>query len=143
MIKPTEEQQAIIDAVASGKTLKVAALAGTGKTSTLQFIAHAYPSRRGLYLAYNKALQLEAQQKFPHWIDCKTMHGLAYPKTGLRFKNQLTSRIDYEKAINQLEISGFYADVAMGTGEVVPIGMTSARILALCRSIVRHFQYQA
>ena len=45
---PTEEQDKIIQAVSSGKTLKVSALAGTGKTSTLLMIAEQYPRRKGL-----------------------------------------------------------------------------------------------
>jgi len=64
-ITPTQEQEDIIHAVAKGLTVKVAALAGTGKTSTLMMIAEAYPNLKGLYLAYNKSLQLEAQAKFP------------------------------------------------------------------------------
>lgn len=61
----TEEQQAIVTAAASCRNLMIAALAGTGKTCTLKMIAETYPERRGLYLSYNKALQLEAKAKFP------------------------------------------------------------------------------
>jgi superfamily II DNA or RNA helicase len=63
-IQLTGEQREIIAAVSTGRNILVAALAGTGKTSTLLGVAKAYPDRKGLYLAYNKALQLEARAKF-------------------------------------------------------------------------------
>ncbi len=40
LVKPTEEQQAILDA--TGRVLLVNARAGTGKTATLRIIASAY-----------------------------------------------------------------------------------------------------
>jgi ABC-type proline/glycine betaine transport system ATPase subunit len=40
----------------------VIAYAGTGKTTTLQMISDAMPERRGMYLAFNKAIASEAQK---------------------------------------------------------------------------------
>ena len=73
----TIEQQDCIIAAQEQKDLKIKAYAGTGKTSTLVEIAKRLTGR-GLYLAYNKAIQLDAIQKFPQNIDCKTAHSIAY-----------------------------------------------------------------
>ena len=137
---PTAEQQAIINAVANGKSLKVAALAGTGKTSTLELIAAAYPDRRGLYLAYNKALQLEAEKKFPSWIDCKTVHGLAYKKEGFKFAGQLQMRPDYDKIIDSLDIEDFKATRSIGRKKI-SIELNAYKQIALCREILRYFTF--
>ncbi len=138
---PTAEQQAIIDAVASGKSLKVAALAGTGKTSTLQFIADAYPNRKGLYLAYNKALQIEARKKFPAWVDCKTVHGLAYQKEGFKFVGQLKERPNYDKIIEILAIDDFEATFAIKKDEMVRVKLWASKQVQLCREILRYFTF--
>jgi antirestriction protein ArdC/DNA polymerase III epsilon subunit-like protein len=63
IIKPTKQQQAVIDAVVDGKDVIVQALAGTGKTSTLKMAARAvaekYPDKTILYIAFGKAVAAE------------------------------------------------------------------------------------
>jgi superfamily I DNA/RNA helicase len=139
-LTPTEEQRAIIDAVSSGHSLKVAALAGTGKTSTLQLIASTYPERRGLYLAYNKALQLAAQDRFPPWIDCKTVHGLAFKKEGFKFFKQLKERPNYDEIIDALTIEDFEVSVPVGTGKVM-VELGAEKQVSLSREIIRYFTF--
>lgn len=137
-ILPTTEQKIIIDAVAKGKTVKIAALAGTGKTSTLVMIANTYPNRKGLYLAYNKSLQLDAQKKFPPWIECKTVHSLAYQTFGARYRNQLTIRVSPEELVNMLGIKEFHTQLQINGKN---ISLTQSKILLWTRSIVRHFTF--
>ena len=60
----TYEQAVAIDNARLGQSFKVIAYAGTGKTTTLQMISDAMPQRRGMYLAFNKAIAAEAQQNF-------------------------------------------------------------------------------
>ena len=74
----TAEQKACVKAARRGDGLKIKAFAGSGKTSTLAEIARNLKTKRGLYLAYNKSIQLEAQDKFPDNVDCKTSHSLAW-----------------------------------------------------------------
>jgi superfamily I DNA/RNA helicase len=62
---PTPEQAAIIDAAATGEDLVVEAGAGTGKTSTLRLVAARLTGQRGVYIAYNKAIQVDAARSFP------------------------------------------------------------------------------
>nr|WP_307962201.1 hypothetical protein [Salinispora arenicola] len=66
-LKPTTEQQQVIDAFQSADrpTIVVQAGAGCGKSSTLKMAARTQPNRKGLYVAYNKALAVEARGDFP------------------------------------------------------------------------------
>lgn len=81
--KPTEEQQAILDAAATGGTVAISARAGTGKTTTLRMVAEARPRTRMLYVAFNKAIQLEADKTFPANVTCNTAHALAFREFGM------------------------------------------------------------
>src|SRR5689334_15095750 len=98
LLQPSPEQQALIDARRADPTgsLRVLAFAGTGKTTALQLLAGADPSP-ALYLAYNKAAQLEAQRRFPAHVACRTVHSLAFRATGMaaqrhRLERRLAAR---------------------------------------------------
>lgn len=90
-MKPTVEQEAVIDAftAADRPTIVVQAGAGCGKSSTLKMAAKAQPRRRGLYVAYNKALATEAKASFPASVDCRTAHSLAFGPVGRHFQDRL------------------------------------------------------
>ncbi|MBZ9742245.1 UvrD-helicase domain-containing protein [Mesorhizobium sp. CO1-1-4] len=96
--KPTAEQEQAIDAFLSGGSLRINAYAGTGKTSTLQFLAHGTRSR-GQYIAFNKAIVGDAREKFPSTVDCSTTHSLAlkslhsdYKKTKDKFAGKVSAK---------------------------------------------------
>lgn len=74
-MKPTAEQQAVVDA--NGKVIKAIAFAGAGKTSTFIERAKAHV-KRTLYLCFNKSVQVEAEKRFPKHVKCTTQHGMAY-----------------------------------------------------------------
>lgn len=76
----TPEQAAI---VASTGNIKINAVAGSGKTTTLIEYARAQPAHaRGLYLAFNRTVKLEARSRFAaqglHNVQVETAHSLAY-----------------------------------------------------------------
>ena len=76
----TEEQRSVVESDAS--ILKVNAVAGSGKTTTLlEFAAH-HPSFKILYLAYNKSVVVEMREKAKAWglsnLTVYTIHALAY-----------------------------------------------------------------
>jgi len=77
----TDEQRAIVDAVAAGRTVVVRALAGTGKTSTLVAVARhlqeTAPQRRVLYLAFNKVTADEARSRMPSNVQALTSNSMA------------------------------------------------------------------
>ncbi|SKD00130.1 UvrD/REP helicase N-terminal domain-containing protein [Burkholderia sp. YR290] len=78
LIRPTPEQQAIVDAVAGGGNLKIKAYAGAGKTSTLRLVANRLAHQRGIYLAFNREIAEHARRGFPPNVMAGTVHSLAY-----------------------------------------------------------------
>lgn len=76
----TPEQQAIINSTGN---IKINAVAGSGKTTTIIAYAKARPLHSSiLYLAFNKSVKLEATKKFAdagmHNVKVETAHSLAY-----------------------------------------------------------------
>lgn len=88
---PTDEQAAALEAFGKGDHLVIQAGAGTGKTSTLAFLAEQMAARRGRYLAFNRAIALDAATRFPPTVQCKTAHSLAYAAFGHRYRERLNS----------------------------------------------------
>lgn len=88
-MKPTNEQAAAIAAFTRGDSLVLEAGAGTGKTSTLRLLGDVDPNRRGLYIAYNKAIATEAKSKFPANVTCATAHSFAFRAVGRRYASRL------------------------------------------------------
>ena len=77
---PTPEQEEIC--AAAGRLIKANAFAGTGKSSTLEFLAQRYPNKRWLYVAFNRAIQQEAAARFPGNVQARTGHSLGYASKG-------------------------------------------------------------
>jgi hypothetical protein len=104
--KPTGEQQTIIDAYQTTANLVIEAGAGTGKTSTLRMLAACNPRRRGMYVAYNKAIAADAKRSFPASVTCATAHSLAFRAVGRRFAHRLNGpRMPARQTAKQLGIT--------------------------------------
>lgn len=87
----TSEQQRI---VRSGATrLAVEAGAGAAKTTTLCAYAQARPESRVLYVAFNKAIQLDAAARMPANVSARTTHSLAWRKARELFGDRAGERI--------------------------------------------------
>jgi len=76
----TDEQYHIIH---SNGDIRINAVAGSGKTTTIIEYAHARPANSNiLYLAFNKTVKLEAKKRFVekgmHNVQVETAHSLAY-----------------------------------------------------------------
>jgi hypothetical protein len=56
----------------------VNALAGTGKTSTIEMVCHAVKNIPILYLAFNKRIVDEAAKRMPSHVECRTQNGLGH-----------------------------------------------------------------
>lgn len=98
----TEEQYEIINS--SENVIKVAAYAGTGKTYTLKKYADKRMNKSGLYVAFNKELQVDAERKFDRNVQAFTMHSIAYQKYGRGLAHKLVNQI-YAEQLNALNIS--------------------------------------
>ncbi|WP_207931157.1 hypothetical protein [Streptomyces sp. 8K308] len=79
--KATEEQQAAREVFAAGRDLALVAGAGTGKTSTLMLMG-ASTRKRGLYVAFNRAIADDARSRFGSNVDCRTAHSSPSPRSG-------------------------------------------------------------
>jgi superfamily I DNA/RNA helicase len=110
---PTSEQQQAIDLFNTGQNVVIIALAGTGKTSTLRFLAQQDPARRGLYLSFNKAIAQDAKAKFHGLnVDCRTAHSLAYSGFGAPRAARLKQRMSPTEhartvGMSRLDIKGY------------------------------------
>jgi len=63
ILTPSQEQQAIIDAVVAGENVIVDAVAGSGKTSSILFLAPALPKKRIVVVTYNSRLKTETRER--------------------------------------------------------------------------------
>lgn len=87
----TSEQAAVI--AWKGERLVVRAFAGTGKTSTLRRYAEENLTEHILYVAYNRAIWDEAEQKLPFNVICKTSHQLVRPMAGKHYRHRLANTL--------------------------------------------------
>lgn len=97
MYKPTDEQQAFIDAALARTSIAGQAGAGTGKTTTAEAMIKAIKEASGgratiIYIVYNKAMQLEANARFGHLAEVRTAHSLAFSVIGKYYSARLGNR---------------------------------------------------
>src|SRR5215471_19277254 len=93
---PTEEQAAIIEAVAANNTsLMVSAYAGTAKSTTLEMAA---PGVKGpaLALAFNKKIATELQSRLPDNFKAQTLNSIGHG-AWIRALNRPTIKLDGQK----------------------------------------------
>lgn len=88
-LTPTKQQTSIIKAARVDAKLKIVAGAGAAKSSTLSMIASDLKVPC-LYLAYNKAMAVEAHAKFPSNVECRSTHSLAYKYEGVAIAHKLS-----------------------------------------------------
>jgi hypothetical protein len=100
-IRETDEQRAVIDAFCEGHDLRIQALAGTGKTTTLSLAARASIPRRCQYIAFNRAIVEDARSRFSDNVNCQTAHSLAFREVGKNFAARLSSpRVRFDELAN-------------------------------------------
>jgi len=90
---PAEEQQAIIGAYRTGRSLVIKAGAGTGKTTTLKMLGAERPGRKGVYVAYNKAIAQDAKRTFPAGVQCATRTASPTGRSGACSGTASTGRV--------------------------------------------------
>ncbi|ANE53490.1 DNA helicase [Flavisolibacter tropicus] len=108
-LKLTGEQEAIIR---SKGNIKINAVAGSGKTTTIIEYARTRPAgSKILYLAFNRAVKLEAEKKFAAQglsnVKVETAHSLAYKR--IVFQNEYTVRSQGYKTheiVDMLQLKG-------------------------------------
>ena len=132
---PTAEQAAAVDAFLTGARLKVSALAGAGKTSTLVQMAQARAGS-GLYLAFNRSIADEARASFPASVDCRTTHSVALRAvraSGGYGKDKLFGAIKAKQFAGQLEKTVIVGDV-MTLSDVQQAHLLLGTVKRFCQS---------
>ncbi|SDH55106.1 UvrD-helicase domain-containing protein [Microbacterium sp. 77mftsu3.1] len=134
--RPTEEQQAAIDAFATGGHTSIVAGAGSGKTATLRFIAETVPNKRGLYLAFNKSVAIEAKQRFRGTnVEALTVNQVAYRAFGAASRDRMEMKRLYPH--EKKRALGMPTKFPMGTSFVSwqkVLRLTQQTLETFCRS---------
>jgi superfamily I DNA/RNA helicase len=90
-IELSDEQKEIVMAPLRGRQ-KITAFAGAAKTTTMEYKARHLSEvhgMRGLYLAFNKSAQLEAESRFGDAALARTPHSMAFRVFGKRYSRKL------------------------------------------------------
>lgn len=120
----TKEQEDIINSTGN---IKINAVAGSGKTTTVIEYARTRPSdSRILYLAFNKSVKLEASKKFTekglHNVTVETAHSLAFkyivPRYNYKIRTQDYKTLDIVEALS-LKVPGEKHDVFVVANHVL------------------------
>ena len=139
-IKPTKQQQAVIDAVVAGKDVIVQALAGTGKTSTLKMAAKAVaekdPDKTILYIAFNKAVaaELNADPDKPSNMIARTntqvawhhspkwMQKRSFDKTAIAFPTDIADHLEFGPVkVTEIKKDGEKVEATLSSKDVVSV----------------------
>ena len=134
--KPTDEQQAILDAMASGGNMAISARAGTGKTTTLRMIAEANPKKQMLYIVFNKSAQEASAKHFPPNVTVKTSHALAFPEFG----RHVIDRVVHQQSPHAWKMAQVLGlrDFEVSEGHIISgkaqASLANAMVLRFCHS---------
>lgn len=117
-MQPTTEQQAALEAFATGDDVVITAGAGTGKTSTLRLLAESTPAA-GVYLAFNRSIADEAKSKFPRRVQARTAHSFAAGRarrdpTGSNVLARLNERPPFQGVVDLLDLEPMQVVTAGG-----------------------------
>lgn len=134
---PTDEQAHAVEIAKLGESMAIEALAGAGKTSTLKLVAEALPGR-GAYVAFNKKIVTEAQERFPSSVACSTAHSLAFRAVGKNYRDRLNSgRVTARQAADALGLD-LNTNVVFDRDDHV-VEMTAERIASIALETVNVF----
>lgn len=140
---PTDEQARAMRMFQAGEQLKITAVAGSGKSSTLLGIARLEaqrnPSRNGLYLAFNRSVAKEASGKFPRQVQASTAHSLAYRHIRTTAHGPLLTKLDAPLATWKTVISAVGAEKLWLTSSGRPRPMSDYAIARLSMDTVERF----
>lgn len=120
---PTPEQEDARRLFASGESVVIEALAGTGKTSTLELLGAdaRVAGRKGRYIAFNKAIVVEAGEKMPGNVACSTAHSMAFRALGVRYAHRLKAgRMKSEQIARKLGVDPLSIRTPMGDRRLAP-----------------------
>ncbi|MFI1866938.1 UvrD-helicase domain-containing protein [Streptomyces jumonjinensis] len=129
-IEATREQQAAREIFASGRDLALVAGAGTGKTSTL-ILMGAATRKRGLYVAFNRAIADDARGRFGPNVECRTAHSIAFRAVGHLYRERLNSSTRIP-AMHTAQLLGITRELAVDSRRI-KIGHQARLVMGMIR----------
>lgn len=140
---PTDEQKLILESFKHHKVIKVNAVAGSGKSSTLRLLAENNPVS-SLYICFNKQNAVIASETFPKHTSCKTVHSLAYAVYGKMLAHKINTPYDttyVNRGRTSKEIANLYKikDFKMKKDEF----LSATTIATLVKSTINRYQNSA
>lgn len=133
-IEATEEQVLIIEAGLKTKdNLLINALAGSAKTTTLEFLAKYMPIEPMLSLAFNKRIAVEMEARLPGHVMCKTLNSIGHRTWGAaigksrlmvdakKSSSILKGLID-DKLVDRSDAYEFYGDILRAVSMAKSVG---------------------
>jgi superfamily I DNA/RNA helicase len=139
--KPSKYQQAIFDFVPSNNSnLVINALAGSGKTTTLEQLLHYIPNDKSrIFCAFNRGIVKELSERisksFPG-VEVKTMHSFGF--SAIRYSMGSSVIVDEEKTMKYIRNVFMQWNVApqFSEGYMVRVrGLVNIAKLSLCKDI--------
>lgn len=131
-LEPTAEQASIVDLVReTNSNLQINALAGTGKTSTLELIQAASRDKPVLCLAFNKKIAEEMAKRFPSTTTVRTFNGMGHRIWSKTYNVTVNPKkvpeivsvyFDEFTGNDRRELSGSYWEIIHGVGYAKAIG---------------------
>lgn len=138
---PTKQQLDILEAFKNTRVLKVNAIAGSGKTSTLELLADAN-QKPSLLLAFNKSIADEASRRFPAHVSCRTINSLAYAHFGKPLAHKLNPNKNPKENILRSIKDIVDAYQLEDFTEAVP-HISARTVASLARDVVDRFCFSA
>ena len=87
--RPSDQQQAVVEALFTGGDIVIRAAAGAGKTSTLKILARRLqkhkPKERVAYIAFNTTVADEARESMPSNVEVRTADSISFNWVKLNF----------------------------------------------------------
>lgn len=147
-VTPTQEQLDIIEACKSGINVKVEALAGSGKTSTLAMVTKALGKKKGLYLAFNKSIADDAKSKMSKNCECKTTHSLAYRNTDRKLLDKLSLKpVSAYKIVEMYKVKPIEFTTCLKDADdnniVIEKSFSPIKIVCMAKNTVNKWCYSA
>lgn len=138
---PTPEQEHVLDCFATGEDLAVEACAGSGKTSTMLWLAEYGTDQKldGHYFAFNKSIVEETREKADKRkirLKVSTIHSAAMGAYGWQFRDRLgsTQRMRSAEIASILGVKALTVNVH-GTAKYLSAGY----LASLCVRGLRNF----
>ncbi|WP_436658763.1 3'-5' exonuclease [Acinetobacter sp. P1(2025)] len=102
--KPTPEQENCLAHALDMQPFKMTAYAGTGKTSTLTIVSKVLGKKglKGLYIAFNKSIAVEASSRFDPSVKCVTFNALAFRSVPIKISTKIKNPRNYPKQLAEI-----------------------------------------